>query len=69
MALGQLVINTLINLFLNNWAFFVIIGTMMVVCSQWYEDYFRTNRNTDNIDLMKRYLDIKIRRRYRGSRI
>jgi hypothetical protein len=69
MALGQLVINTLINLFLNNWAFFVIIGTMMIVCSQWYEDYFRTNRNTDNIDLMKRYLDIKIRRRYRGSRI
>lgn len=64
MPLGQRVTAILFEYFLNHWPFFVILAVMSVFCSQWYEDYYRINRETDHVDLMKRYLWLKMRRRY-----
>lgn len=64
-TLGQRVIVTLINFGLNNWSFFVILAVLVVFGFQWYHNNIKVNRHTDNMDLMKRYTNLQLRRRYK----
>lgn len=69
MSLGQQVIQWCIMYFLNHWTFFVILAIILVFGFKWYFDYFRINSDTDNVDIMGRYLYVQMRKRYAKSRI
>lgn len=60
MSLGQMVFQNLWLLLLNNWPLLI----SLILAVDLYMRYFYINRNTDNVDLMCRYLYLKMERRY-----
>ncbi len=64
MNLAQRVCQLCLEVFLDHWPFFIVLLVLSVFTSQWYESYFRINRETYNVDLMKRYMYLEMRRRY-----
>ncbi len=64
MSLGQRIIETILGFVLYN-SFWLIVGAfVMLMALDYYNKCLRINRKTDNIDLMNRYLEIKMRMRY-----
>ena len=64
-SLGQRVIAATISFSLNHLFLLVILAVVVVFGSQWYIEYIRVNRKTDDVDLMKRYIYLQMRRKYK----
>jgi hypothetical protein len=50
--------------FCNHWTFFTILSLLCLFSSQWYATYFRTNLETDDVDLLYRYNELQLRKKY-----
>lgn len=64
-TLGAKVLNQVDTFLLNN--ALILIGLVCIVYGlfQFYYSFRRVNRNTDNVDLSKRYVKLEMWRRYR----
>jgi hypothetical protein len=69
MTLYENVTIILLDYFLNHWSFFVIGAFTLLFALKWFDYYFRVDHKTDHIDLLQRYIDLKMRVRYGKPRI
>jgi hypothetical protein len=47
----------------------VVVGLVVVLCWDYYTRFLQINRKTGRIDLMGRYIELQMRRRYRGPKV
>lgn len=65
MSLGQRVGEWLENYLADHSMLFILLICLMVAAANVYYRLFHVNRKTDNVDLMKSYTDLQMRRRYK----
>lgn len=68
MSLGQYLTQLTIQFILSNLFLFVLFLSIVILGNNIYYNLLRTNKETDNVDLMARYLWLKMARRYNGNR-
>jgi hypothetical protein len=49
---------------INHVMIFIVLGLLYIIVIDFYNRYFRINRNTDHIDLMREYNNLQLRRKY-----
>lgn len=64
-TLGEKVSTILGNFLINYGVLFIGLICLSVIILQWYLLYWQVNRDTDHIDLVKRYSVLELFRRYR----
>jgi len=64
--LGQDIINWIVACCLDLALLFIGLLSLSVIVLDFYNRYVKVNRNTDDIDLMSRYVELQMRRRYNG---
>ena len=64
-SLGQKVLLAIEKFVIDHIMFFFILGLLIIIIADFYNRYLRINRNTDNVDLMKEYNNLQLRRKYK----
>ena len=64
MSLGQRVIESILGFIINNSFWIVVFSFMCIMCVDYYNKFLRINRKTDNVNLIGRYLFVRMVRRY-----
>lgn len=67
MTFGQMVIQTLTKIFLDYAVVTIGLITVCALCRDFYNKYIKTNKKTDHIDLMDRWIQLQMWRKY-GNR-
>lgn len=65
MALGQQVILLLKQFVIEHCFLLTLVGIFGLAVFDFYNQYLRINKNTDHIDIMERYINLQLRRRYK----
>lgn len=64
-TLSQRVLLMIETFVVNHALFFIILALAMVAAADFYNRYLRVDLDTDHIDLMKKYNQLQLRRRYK----
>ncbi len=67
MALGQILIKSFFTICLNYGTILVGLVVIMIFCIDFYDHNVKVNEDTDNVDLMQRYMWLQMHRRYRAN--
>lgn len=65
MALGQVVILAVTTFVLNYAVLFIGLASIVIIFLDFYNRFWRINRDTDNVDLINRYGKLSLLRRYK----
>lgn len=69
MTLAQKVSLMIFMFIINHWSFFIIAGITIISGWEYYNRFLRINKNTDSVDLMKRFMENErvreLKRRYK----
>lgn len=65
MALGQVVILAVTTFVLNYAVLFIGLASIVIISLDFYNRFWRINRDTDNVDLINRYGKLSLLRRYK----
>lgn len=65
MALGQVVILAVTTFVLNHAVLFIGLASIVIISLDFYNRFWRINRDTDNVDLINRYGKLSLLRRYK----
>lgn len=65
MALGQQVILLFKQFVIEHCFLLTLLGIFCLAVYDFYNQYLRINKNTDHIDIMERYINLQLRRRYK----
>jgi hypothetical protein len=66
MNLNQRIMEICFNWVINHGVLWVGLALLVLSIWDYYNNYLRINEKTDNIDLMERYVQIRLLRRYNG---
>jgi hypothetical protein len=64
-TLGQRVALAVETFIMNRAMLFILLFLIIVVIADFYNRYIRINQNADDIDLMKEYNNLQLRRKYK----
>lgn len=64
MTFGQVVIQAVLKFVIANSFYLVVLFLLGVFGLEFYNRFYRINRDTDNVDLMDRWVRLQLYRRY-----
>lgn len=64
-TLGQRIGLAIETVIMNHAMLFLLIFLLCVVAADFYYRFWRVNRDTDHVDLMKEYSNLQLRRKYK----
>lgn len=65
MSLGEILLKYIWAFCLNNSIELIGLSIVFLFVLDFYNSHVRVNRNTDHIDLMDRYIQLQLHRKYR----
>lgn len=66
MSLNQMMMNLVVKTFLDHAVLYIGMLVVLYFVLDFYYRFVRVNKETDGIDLIYRYAQLRLRRKYRG---